>query len=179
MPLRDLIHSLDPAPPDDVIWAAQSLRYRDYLTVVLIVRREAVFPDNWIYIHSPKVKMGRIQNYKNWSADMVPDPTRTSLGLEYFLWDKDAEWDWPQELLIQRGIRECVQIGLIEPSEVEDGTVVRMPKAYPVYDHQYHDRIAVVRQYLEGFANLQTIGLRGAKRSPWAARNASVRSRPR
>jgi hypothetical protein len=108
--------------------------------------------------------MGRIQNYKNWSADMVPDPARTSLGLEYFLWDKDTEWDWPQELLINRGIRECAQIGLIDPSEVEDGTVVRMPKAYPVYDHQYHDSIAVVRQYLEGFANLQTIGRNGLHR---------------
>jgi protoporphyrinogen oxidase len=164
MPLRDLIHALDPVPPDDVIQAARHLRYRDYLTVVLIVQREAVFPDNWIYIHSPEVKMGRIQNYKNWSADMVPDPTRTSLGLEYFLWDKDTEWDWPQERLINRGIRECTQIGLIDPSEVEDGTVVRMPKAYPVYDHQYHDSIAVVRQYLERFTNLQTIGRNGLHR---------------
>jgi protoporphyrinogen oxidase len=164
MPLRDLIHALDPAPPDDVIQAAMHLRYRDYLTVVLIVQREAVFPDNWIYIHSPAVKMGRIQNYKNWSPDMVPDRTRTSLGLEYFLWHQDAEWGWPQDWLINLGIRECAQIGLIDPSEVEDGTVVRMPKAYPVYDRQYHESIAMVRQYLERFTNLQTIGRNGLHR---------------
>ena len=74
MPLRDLIHALDPLPPDKVLKAAQGLRYRDYLTVVLVVDRESVFPDNWLYVHSPGVKLGRIQNYKNWSPCMVPDP---------------------------------------------------------------------------------------------------------
>ena len=120
--------------------AANRLRYRDYLTVVLIVKRADVFPDNWIYIHSPEVKLGRIQNYKNWSPHMVPDPSRTSLGLEYFLWDHDEEWSWPRERLIEMGIRECAQIGLIDPREVEDGTVVRMPKAYPVYDQTYQQQ---------------------------------------
>jgi protoporphyrinogen oxidase len=140
MPLGELIRALDPAPPDEVLAAAQTLRYRDYLTVVLIVRRDRVFPDNWIYIHTPEVKMGRIQNYKNWSPEMVPDPARTSLGLEYFLWDKDTEWQWPDARLIELGIRECTRLGLVTPPEVEDGTVVRMPKAYPVYDRQYHTR---------------------------------------
>src|SRR5919206_471962 len=97
MPLREMIHALDPLPPDHVVQAADRLRYRDYLTVVLVVNRPAVFPDNWIYIHSPSVKMGRIQNYKNWSPDMVPDPSCTSLGLEYFLWDKDEEWRWSDD----------------------------------------------------------------------------------
>ena len=164
MPLRELIRALDPAPPDEVVRAANRLRYRDYLTVVLIVKREAVFPDNWIYIHSPEVKVGRIQNYKNWSPDMVPDPSRTSLGLEYFLGDQDEEWGWSQERLIDLGMRECAQIGLIDPREVEDGTVTRMRKAYPVYDQQYQQSVATVRHYLESFTNLQTIGRNGLHR---------------
>ncbi|MGH9768014.1 MAG: NAD(P)/FAD-dependent oxidoreductase, partial [Blastocatellia bacterium] len=164
MPLRELIHALDPPPPDEVIAAANRLRYRDYLTVVLIVNREAVFPDNWIYIHSPEVKMGRIQNYKNWSPEMTPDPSRTSLGLEYFLWEKDEEWEWPRERLVKQGIQECARIGLVEPSEVEDGTVVRMKKAYPVYDQHYHESLAIIRNYLESFSNLQTVGRNGLHR---------------
>jgi protoporphyrinogen oxidase len=164
MPVRELINALDPAPPDEVVRAANALQYRDYLTVVLMVKREAVFPDNWIYIHSPEVKLGRIQNYKNWSPHMVPDPSRTSLGLEYFLWDRDEEWSWPQERLIEMGLRDCAQIGLIDPSEVEDGTVVRMEKAYPVYDRAYQDHLATVRQYLSGITNLQLIGRNGQHR---------------
>jgi hypothetical protein len=164
MPLRELVHALDPLPPDDVLKAARSLRYRDYLTVVLVVDRESVFPDNWLYVHSPEVKLGRIQNYKNWSPYMVPDPSRTSLGLEYFLWDKDEEWSWPQERLIELGVRECAHIGLIEPREVKDGTVVRMEKAYPVYDQTYQDSVATIRRYLETFSNLQTIGRNGLHR---------------
>ena len=164
MPLRELIHALDPAPPDEVLRAANHLRYRDYLTVVLIVNRESVFPDNWIYIHTPEVKIGRIQNYKNWSPAMVPDPSRTSLGLEYFLWDRDAAWHWSEEQLIALGTRECAQLGFVTPSEVEDGTVVRMQKAYPVYDRWYADSLATIRRYLESFANLQTIGRNGLHR---------------
>jgi hypothetical protein len=147
-----------------VLRAAELLRYRDYLTVVLIINREAVFPDNWIYIHSPEVKMGRIQNYKNWSPDMTPDASRTALGLEYFLWDQDEEWRWSRERLVEQGIRECARIGLIDPREVDDGVVVRMPKAYPVYDQWYQSSVAVIRRYLENFPNLQTIGRNGLHR---------------
>jgi hypothetical protein len=164
MPLRELMFALNPAPPATVLDAASRLRYRDYLTVVLVVNREQVFPDNWIYIHSPDVKVGRIQNYKNWSPYMVPDPATTSLGLEYFLWDKDEEWSWPDEQLIQLGIRECCQLGLIDPKDVVDGTVVRMEKAYPVYDQSYHANVTVIRAYLSTFANLQTIGRNGLHR---------------
>src|SRR5215470_2849712 len=158
MPIRDLIDALDPSPPDAILRAARRLRYRDYQTVVLIVKREDVFPDNWIYVHSPEVKLGRIQNYKNWSPYMVADASRTSLGLEYFLWDEDAEWTWPRERLIELGTRDCTQIGLIDPREVEDGTVVRMPKAYPVYDQVYHDNLATIRHYVSSLTNLQLIG---------------------
>lgn len=164
MPLQELVAALDPPPPSEVLHAARRLRYRDYLTVVLIVKRAAVFPDNWIYIHAPEVRVGRIQNYKNWSPDMTPDLSRSSLGLEYFLWEKDEEWSWPQERLIERGIQECAQIGLITPDEVEDGTVVHMPKAYPVYDQDYLASVAVIRRYLASFSNLQTIGRNGLHR---------------
>ena len=164
MPLREMIFALDPPPPPEVLAAADRLRYRDYLTSVLIVDREDVFPDNWIYIHSPEVKMGRIQNYKNWSPHMVPDATKTSLGLEYFLWDSDQEWDWPDEKLVELGIRECSQIGIIDPSEVLDGTVVRMRKAYPVYDQVYHEAVDTIRGYLTTLTNLQTIGRNGQHR---------------
>lgn len=164
MPLRELVQAMDPLPPDDVLKAAQALRYRDYLTVVLVIDRESVFPDNWLYVHSPEVKLGRIQNYKNWSPYMVPDPSRTSLGLEYFLWDTDEMWTWSDERLIELGIRECAQIGLIDPREVKDGTVVRMEKAYPVYDQTYQDSVATIRRYLETFSNLQTIGRNGLHR---------------
>jgi protoporphyrinogen oxidase len=181
MPVRELINALDPAPPEEVLRAANALLYRDYLTVVLMVKREHVFPDNWIYIHSPEVRLGRIQNYKNWSPYMVPDPSRTSLGLEYFLWDHDEQWNWPQERLIDLGIRDCTRIGLIEPGEIEDGTVVRMQKAYPVYDQFYQEHLATIRRYLAGMTNLQLIGRNGQHRynnqdhsmlaGVWAARN--------
>lgn len=164
MPLRDLLLALDPVPPTEVLQAVRRLRYRDYLTIVLMLRRADVFPDNWIYIHSPEVKMGRIQNYKNWSPEMVPDPSRTALGLEYFLWEHDEEWTWPRERLLEMGIQECTKIGLIRPADVEDGTVVRMPKAYPVYDQGYQENVTLVRRYLETFTNLQTIGRNGLHR---------------
>lgn len=164
MPLRELMQSLDPPPPDEVLRAANMLRYRDYLTAVLIVKRADVFPDNWIYIHSPEVAMGRIQNYKNWSPDMVPDASRTSLGLEYFLWETDEQWEWSDDRLIDRGIRECAQLKLIDPKEVEDGTVVRMKKAYPIYDQHYRAAVETIQRYLETIPNLQTVGRNGLHR---------------
>ena len=164
MPLRELINALDPPPPDEVLRAANALRYRDYLTVVLIVNREQVFPDNWIYINSHDVKLGRIQNYKNWSPHMVPDPSRTSLGLEYFLWDRDEEWSWTHERLIEQGINDCTTLGLIDRREVEDGTVVRMRQAYPVYDQSYQEHLTTIRRYVAGLTNLQLIGRNGQHR---------------
>jgi hypothetical protein len=164
MPLRNLVRALDPAPPSEVLEAAARLRYRDYLTVALIVKREDVFPDNWIYVHSPEVKVGRIQNYKNWSRDMVPDHSRTSLGLEYFLWNKDEIWGWSEDRLIDMALRDCERMGLIEASEVEDGAVVRMKKAYPIYDQAYRASLATVRAYLETIPNLQTVGRNGLHR---------------
>lgn len=108
--------------------------------------------------------MGRIQNYKNWSPAMVPDQSRTSLGLEYFLWDSDDEWTWSQDRLLELGVNECVQLGLVERDEVEDGTVVRMKKAYPIYDQDYQNHVDVIRRYLATIPNLQTVGRNGLHR---------------
>lgn len=164
MPLRELILALDPLPPNPIQQIAGDLRHRDFLTVLLIINRENIFPDNWLYINTPETRVGRIQNFKNWSPAMTPDPARTSLGLEYFLWQHDQEWRWPDERLIELGIRECVHLGLIQADEVEDGMVVRMEKAYPVYDENYKNNLDLLRQYLAQFSNLQTIGRNGMHR---------------
>lgn len=161
MPLRELIQKLSPAAPEPVQQAAAGLRYRDFLTVALIVDRRDVFPDNWIYIHDPDVKMGRIQNFKNWSPAMVPDQNKTCLGLEYFCFEGDGLWTMTDAALIELAKRELEQVGLARAAEVADGTVVRMPKAYPVYDGEYVEHLAVVREFLGTIVNLQVIGRNG------------------
>ena len=164
MPLPELVGMLDPAPPAAVAEAAGRLHFRDFLTVVLVVERAAVFPDNWIYVHAPEVAVGRIQNFKNWSPEMVPDPSRTALGLEYFVQEGDASWRAPDAELVERAKGELALLGLARPEEVVDGTVVRMPKAYPVYDGGYREALARVREHLDGIANLHPVGRNGQHR---------------
>jgi protoporphyrinogen oxidase len=161
LPIRDLIRAMTPQPPAEVRAAAESLKYRDFLTVVLIVDRAETFPDNWIYIHEPRVRLGRIQNFKNWSPSMVPDPNKTSLGLEYFCFEGDDLWSMPDEQLVELGRREIAAIGLVAASEVSDGCVVRMHKAYPVYDDEYQSHLAVIRKWLKGLSNLELAGRNG------------------
>ncbi len=161
MPIRELIGKLHPAVPQRVLEAASNLRYRDFLTVVLIIDKENLFPDNWIYIHDPNVKLGRIQNFKNWSPDMVPDPSKTCLGLEYFCFEGDGLWSMADHELIDLGKREIDLLGLVDRRLVENGTVVRMPKAYPVYDSTYQDSLRVIKEFLDGLDNLQLIGRNG------------------
>jgi protoporphyrinogen oxidase len=161
LPVRELIRAMSPQPPAEVIRAAESLKYRDFLTVVLIVDRAETFPDNWIYIHEPGVKVGRIQNFKNWSPDLVPDPSKTSLGLEYFCFEGDDLWTSSDDQLVELGRREIQAIGLARASEVVDGCVVRMPKAYPVYDDHYQSHLAVIRAWLRSFPNLELAGRNG------------------
>jgi protoporphyrinogen oxidase len=161
LPIRDLIRGMSPAAPAAVVRAAESLRYRDFLTVVLIINRAHVFPDNWIYIHEPKVRLGRIQNFKNWSPDLVPDPAKTSLGLEYFCFEGDDLWTTSDQDLIALGRREIAAIGLAAENDVVDGCVVRMPKAYPVYDDEYQNHLAVIRRWLKTFDNLELAGRNG------------------
>lgn len=161
MPLRGLIRKMDPAVPGPVLQAAKSLNYRDFLVVSLIVNKRDVFPDNWIYIHDSTVKLGRVQNFKNWSPDMVKDLNKTCLGLEYFCFEGDDLWTMPDQDLIELGTKELEKIGLIQASDVEDGTVVRMPKAYPVYDSTYREALQTIRQFLSGIDNLQVVGRNG------------------
>ncbi len=161
LPLSELILKLNPPPPPEVVEAARGLTYRDFLTVVLLVGHPALFPDNWIYIHSPEVRVGRVQNFRNWSPDMVPDPATTSLGLEYFCTEGDDLWDKSDAELIELGKREMEQIGLVRAAEVFDGTVIRQPKAYPIYNATYAGYLAILKDYLRGFSNLQTVGRNG------------------
>jgi len=164
MPVTEFIRKLSPPPPPRVLQAAERLSYRDFLTVCLIVNKPELFPDNWIYVHSPEVKVGRIQNFKNWSPDMVPDPSKTSLGLEYFCTEGDVVWTTPDTELIELGKREVDRIGLARYADIEDGCVVRVPKAYPVYDSDYREYLAVVREFVDGLENFQTIGRNGLHR---------------
>jgi protoporphyrinogen oxidase len=161
MPMRELARKLSPAPPASILVAADRLQYRDFLTVVLIVNRRDLFPDNWIYIHDPEVRVGRVQNYKNWSADMVPDQNKTCLGLEYFCFEGDGLWSMSDDALIELGQREMEQLGLVKSIEVAEGKVVRVPKAYPVYDSNYRESLETLRLFFGSFSNLQLVGRNG------------------
>ena len=158
------MESLSPAPPANVRAAAARLQYRDFLAVALMIRRRDVFPDNWIYIHDAAVKLGRLQNFKNWSPEMVPDPETTCLGLEYFCSRGDELWNLSDKELIQLGARELESLGFVDASEVTDGHVVRMEKAYPVYDRRYADALAEIRDFLGSLENLQLVGRNGMHR---------------
>ncbi|MGE3819221.1 MAG: NAD(P)/FAD-dependent oxidoreductase [Isosphaeraceae bacterium] len=161
LPVRSLVRALSPAPPQKVLDAAASLRYRDFLTVVLIVDQPETFPDNWIYVHEPQVKLGRVQNFKNWSPDLVPDPSRSSLGLEYFCFEGDDLWNRSDAELVALGRKEIDAIGLVKADKVVDGCVVRMPKAYPVYDDAYLEHLEVIRGWLGNLGNLWLAGRNG------------------
>ncbi len=165
IPITHLIRRLDPAPPPRVLQAADDLSYRDFIVVALVLDQEKVFPDNWIYIHSPDVKVGRIQNFKNWSTAMVPDIAKTCLGMEYFCSVGDALWDTDDEILLELAQNELRKVGLVDSGvAILDGTVIRQKMAYPVYDATYRDRLRVIRSYLEHFQNLQTVGRAGMHR---------------
>jgi protoporphyrinogen oxidase len=164
MPVTALIRQLEPAAPVEVQAAAKALKYRDFLIVPIVIDRDDLFPDNWIYIHSPEVKVGRIQNFKNWSAAMVPDAGKTCLGMEYFCSQGDELWEMSNEDLITLAKQEIETLGLATVNQVVDGTVIRQPKAYPVYDRDYRENLEVIQQYLETFENLQTVGRNGMHR---------------
>jgi protoporphyrinogen oxidase len=164
MPLSALLKKLDPPPPAEVADAAQRLRFRGLVVVCLIVDKPELFPDNWIYIHDPTVKVGRIQNYKNWSPDMAPDPNKTSLGLEYFCTPGDDVWNLSDAALVELAKEEIVRIEIAKASEVVDGCVLRAPDAYPVYDADYRTALATVRAFVDGLENFHTIGRNGLHR---------------
>ncbi|MEV7227079.1 NAD(P)/FAD-dependent oxidoreductase [Polymorphospora sp. NPDC051019] len=164
MPISELVKVMDPPAPPEVLAAANDLRYRDFLTIALVVPEEFSFPDNWIYIHEPEVKVGRIQNFGSWSPYLVKDG-RTCLGLEYFLTLGDDLWNSSDEDLIKLGTAELEQLGLVRPGLVETGYVVRMPKAYPFYDFSYSDNVEKIRRWLErDVPNVHPVGRNGMHR---------------
>lgn len=164
MPLTELVKRLDPPPAAEVLAAAGSLRYRDLLVVGLVLDNPNPFPDNWIYVHDPGVRVGRIQNYRNWSPDMVPDPARGSVGMEYFCNEGDDLWRRPDDELINLAGSELATLGLVSPGDVVDGVVYRVPRSYPVYDSTFRERLDVLREFVDSLENLQMIGRNGLHR---------------
>jgi protoporphyrinogen oxidase len=159
-PLSELTSQIHPPPSTQ--GNGLQLRYRDFITVALIAKNSDDFPDNWIYIHDPSVKVGRVQNFRSWSPEMVPDPNLTCLGLEYFCFEGDGLWTMNDQELINLAKREINQIGLIKADSIIDGVVVRQPKAYPVYDDHYRDHVLAIRREFESkYPTLHLVGRNG------------------
>ncbi len=162
-PMRELAARIHPLPVS--LPEASALRYRDFLTVALMIRSEDLFPDNWIYIHDSKVKVGRVQNFRSWSPEMVPDPTLACVGLEYFCFEGDGLWSSSDDELIALATRELAILGLTRAEDVVGGAVVRQEKAYPVYDDDYAANVAAMRGDLEArFPTLHMVGRNGMHR---------------
>ena len=164
MPIDQLIARLDPQAPDNVLEAANKLDYRSFILVGLIIEKKSLFPDQWLYIQDPKIRVGRIQNFKNWSLAMVPDPQKTSLGMEYFCTDGDELWSMSDSELIRLATKELAGLGLAQYKDILNGFVIRQPDAYPIYDEDHNEHLRVVRDFLGTIENLQTIGRNGMHR---------------
>jgi protoporphyrinogen oxidase len=164
LPLRATVGMAGAAADGAIQAAAQGLRYRDFLTISLVIDGEDLFPDNWIYIHEPGVRVGRIQNFRSWSPWMVPDQSKASIGMEYFCFKGDELWEMDDDDLVELAKREIEQLGLAKASKVEKGYVTRVPKAYPMYDADYGDRVEVIKGWLAGLSNLQQVGRNGLHR---------------
>ena len=161
-PLRELTRVLTPPVSERAKHAADRLKYRDFLTVMLILKDRKMFDDNWIYIHDPSVQVGRIQNFRSWSPEMVPDPHKACYGLEYFCFEHDGLWDSSDANLIELAKKELLQIGLAQEGDFVDGCVVRQKKAYPVYDDDYATHVATIRDKIEEhYPNLHLVGRNG------------------
>ena len=163
IPLSELVLSLDPLPPDDVVAAARRLRYRDLIVVGLVSSDPEPFPDNWIYLHDPGTRAGRVQNFGAWSAGMTR-PGYTCLGVEYFCFAGDELWNTPDNALVQLAARELGRIGLLDPEHVVEGTAIRVRHAYPMYDAGYRDAVGRLRRALDAIENLETVGRNGLHR---------------
>ncbi len=160
--ISELIDLLGARVPADVRQQAAGLRYRDFLIVGLIMKGQEKFADNWVYIHDPKVKVGRIQNFKSWSPFMVPDPSTACYGLEYFCFEGDGVWSKTDASLIALATKEIDTLGLASADSIIDGTVIRQRKAYPVYDDGYQGRVDAIRTGLDAvFSNLHFAGRNG------------------
>ncbi|MGO9335486.1 MAG: NAD(P)/FAD-dependent oxidoreductase [Acidimicrobiales bacterium] len=164
MPLSELVQVMDPPAPEEVLSAARALHHRDFIIVALVLPADRGFPDHWIYVHSDKVRVGRVQNFGSWSPELVKQG-RTCLGLEYFAFEGDELWTMPDGDLVALATGELARLGLVQPDEVENGYVVRMPKAYPVYDEGYDLKVRVIREWLEAATpNVHPVGRSGMHR---------------
>jgi protoporphyrinogen oxidase len=164
LPLRNTVGMAEPHPRGEVIAAAKGVRYRDFLTVAVVLNGEDLFPDNWIYIHEPGVKVGRIQNFRSWSPWMVPDRSKACVGLEYFCFAGDELWEMDDDDLVQMAMGELEELGLARRDQLEFGFVERVPKAYPMYDAEYAERVSTIRSWLDGLDNFIQVGRNGLHR---------------
>ncbi|HWB26675.1 MAG TPA: NAD(P)/FAD-dependent oxidoreductase [Chitinophagaceae bacterium] len=160
-PMRELVTHLHPQVSTEALNAAAKLGYRDFITVVLILKDQQKFADNWIYIHDASVKVGRVQNFKSWSPYMVPDETMACYGLEYFCFEGDGMWTSTNNELIALGKKEIEQIGLAKAADIVDGYVVRQMKAYPVYDQDYKTNVQTIKEALQEYKGLHLAGRNG------------------
>ena len=164
MALRDLIKAFDPPPPPEVVAAAEKLKYRDFLIVTLVLDHADPFKDNWIYIHSPEVMVGRIQNFRAWSKEMLPDQNTASIGMEYFCQQGDGLWNMSDDELRDLASKELEELGLAKAADVIGAAIIRQPKAYPVYDGEYRVALDVLEEWLLSLDNFQTVGRNGLHR---------------
>jgi len=172
MPVRELIESMQPAAPQEVLRVSRGLAYRDFIIVGLLLKHMriqhtkdrnppvGIIPDNWMYIQEPGVKMGRLEIFNNWSPYLVKDPATAWVGLEYFCNEGDALWSKPDKEFIAFAVEELAKIGIIEKEDVLDGTIVRVKKAYPAYFGTYGE-FAVIRKFTDAIENLFLIGRNG------------------
>jgi protoporphyrinogen oxidase len=163
IPLSELVLGLNPPAPDDVRDAARRLRYRELVVVALVLEDPEPFPDNWIYLHDPETRAGRVQNFGAWSEGMVR-PGTTCLGVEYFCFQGDDVWQLSEPDAIALATDELARIGLVNPDRVTGGLKIHVPKAYPMYDSAYRGALEVIRPYLARFENLQPCGRNGLHR---------------
>ncbi len=164
LPLRSTVGITEPEAPVEVRDAARGLRYREFLTVLLVIEGQDLFPDNWIYIHQPGVRVLRIQNFKSWSPWMVPNDTDASVGMEYFCFEGDELWNTPDDELVAMASAEIEKLHLARAAQVKFGFVERVHKAYPIYDELYAERVATIRAWLETISNITQVGRNGLHR---------------
>ena len=161
MPLTLLVSRIKNLPPK-VARANQSLRFRNTILVYLQLKADNVFPDNWIYVHSSELRMGRITNFRNWVKTINKGKKETIIAIEYWCFDEDDFWHWDDEQYIELAKDEIVKTGLVEAKQIKDGKVVRVPKCYPVYGRGYKRPLSIIQDFISDLGHLQVIGRYGA-----------------
>lgn len=161
MPLTELVKSLSPQLSESVLNANNKLSYRSFIAVNLLINKEHIIPDNWLYIHDPSYKTGRIQCYKNWSEKMVPDSSRSSLGCELFVTENDEIWNMDENDLVELARKEVHRLGIVDKSLVYSGFAVKVPKAYPVFDLEYQKNVQEIREEIDNITNIHPAGRYG------------------